>query len=395
MSRFYTYLNTAVKIVHQYAGDIPLSSWLKDFYRQRKQMGSKDRKQVSELVYSYYRLGNSLPAYPAEDRMLAGLFLCQQTPRELLHYLKREWDEAIGLPLAEKQTLLKQKHPEFRPATIFPYQQELSAGIDPELFNQSFLYQPDLFLRIRPGHEKAVLTKLQGTGISYQHLNPACIALPNTTKIDQLFEPDQEVVIQDYNSQQTGQFFFGAHPPPSPVVWDCCAASGGKSIMAFDANPSIRLTVSDIRPSILHNLRQRFERAGILNYGSLLTDLSIPHPHLPSAEADLIIADAPCSGSGTWARTPEQLYFFQPEKILAYQELQKKIVHAAAKKLKKGGRMVYITCSVFRKENEEVVAYMQEQLGLQVETALVLKGYDMRADSMFAAVLSEPWFKTD
>ena len=388
MSRFYTYLNTAVKIVHQYRGEIPLHLWLKDFYRQRKQMGSKDRKLVSDLVYCYYRLGHALPAYPVEDRIAAGLFLCHQTPQELLQYLKPEWNGAIGSPVAEKLPALQSQHNNFDLTQIFPWQGELSAGLDPLLFNLSFLQQPDLFIRIRPGHEDEVERKLDQAGIAYKRYPPSCIALPNTAKIDQLLELDGEVVIQDYSSQQTGRCFFPPDQPPGPLVWDCCAASGGKSLMAYDYHPSLQLTVSDVRPSILHNLRQRFDRAGIRHYQSLLTDLSVSNARMPAIEADLVIADVPCSGSGTWARTPEQLSFFQQEKILAYQELQKKIVAAAAKKLKKGGRLVYITCSVFRKENEEMVDYMKEMLGLSIESAVLLKGWEMRADSMFVSVLN-------
>lgn len=388
MSRFYTYLNTAVKIVHQYRGEMPLHLWLKDFYRQRKQMGSKDRKLVSDLVYCYYRLGHALPAYPVEDRITAGLFLCHQSPQELLQHLQPEWNKLVGLPLAEKLPALQSRHPGFHLTPIFPWEDRLSTGLDPLLFNQSFLQQPDLFIRIRPGHEGEVEKRLDAAGVAYRRHPPVCIALPNTTKTDQLLELDREAVIQDYSSQQTGRYFFKPDQPASSVVWDCCAASGGKSMMAYDADPSIQLTVSDIRPSILHNLRQRFHRAGIHHYQSLLTDLSQPNARTPSAEADLIIADVPCSGSGTWARTPEQLSFFQPEKILMYQELQKKIVAAAVKKLKKGGRLVYITCSVFKKENEEMAAYMKEALRLSVESAVLLKGYEMQADTMFVVVLN-------
>lgn len=383
MSRFYTYLNTAVKIVHQYSGEMPLGIWLKDFYRQRKQMGSKDRKQVSDLVYCYYRLGHAMPAYPAEEKMMAGLLLCHQTPQELLQLFKPEWNKVIYLPAAEKETLLQEQFPLFRLDHIFPAQDELSAGIDHLLFQNSFLQQPDLFIRIRPGHEDGVRAKLDAARIPYQFYSPTCIALSNTTKIDQLFELDREVVIQDYNSQQTGRSFFGPQPVSSPVVWDCCAASGGKSLMAHDLAPTLKLTVSDIRPSILHNLRERFQRAGLSSYQSFLTDLSLSTARLPSTAADLIIADVPCSGSGTWSRTPEQLHFFQPEKISVYQELQKKIVTTAVRKLKKGGRLVYITCSVFKKENEEMAAFIKEELGLTIESTVLLKGYEMRADSMF------------
>ncbi|WP_315817440.1 hypothetical protein [Paraflavitalea speifideaquila] len=87
----------------------------------------------------------------------------------------------------------------------------------------------------------------------------------------------------------------------------------------------------------------------------------------------MIIADVPCSGSGTWSRTPEQLYYFDPAGIVPYQELQKKIVGRVIKELAPGGHFLYITCSVFEGENEAVVQYIQEQFGLQVIKMELLK----------------------
>ncbi|HRH61680.1 MAG TPA: Fmu (Sun) domain-containing protein, partial [Chitinophagaceae bacterium] len=102
---------------------------------------------------------------------------------------------------------------------------------------------------------------------------------------------------------------------------------------------------------------------------------------------DYIICDAPCSGSGTWSRTPEQLVFFDKEKIENYTLLQKNIVANAIQYLLKGGYFLYITCSVFKKENEEVAAFIQRQL--QLVQQQVLKGYDNNADTMFAALFKK------
>jgi 16S rRNA (cytosine967-C5)-methyltransferase len=103
---------------------------------------------------------------------------------------------------------------------------------------------------------------------------------------------------------------------------------------------------------------------------------------------DLIVCDAPCSGSGTWSRTPEQLYFFDENKIEYYPGLQKKIVSNVVKNLQAGGFLVYITCSVFKNENEEVVKFIQEQLSLQLINMEYLKGYDQKADSLFTALFT-------
>jgi 16S rRNA (cytosine967-C5)-methyltransferase len=107
---------------------------------------------------------------------------------------------------------------------------------------------------------------------------------------------------------------------------------------------------------------------------------------MPPGKFDLIIADLPCTGSGTWARTPEQLYFFNPSKISHYSNLQRNILQNVTTRLRPGGHLVYITCSVFKKENEDVATFVSRLPGLQLQKMILLKGYDIKADSMFVAV---------
>ncbi len=435
MSRYYTHLNTAKHIIEKYDGGIPLSAWLKDFFRLHKQMGSRDRKTISSLVYCFYRLGHSTTGMSVEERILLGVFLCHQSSHEILHHLRPDWNDVIELSLQDKIKHSAISTNGFQFNNIFSWYDELSVDVDVNLFNRSFLQQPDLFIGIRPGKEISVLKKLDDAGIPFHTINNTCIALPNATKIDDIIELDNEAVIQDYNSQQTGSFFpfsssgfqlpaanaklrtlnpdrAGASPAPTSIlpspdsrlptpdsllqtlnseprtlqVWDCCAASGGKSIMAKDLDADIQLTVSDVRESILHNLHRRFQKAGIKNYEWLLTDLSAANCRLPGKSFDMIIADLPCTGSGTWARTPEQLYFFKPDSITYYSDLQKKIIRNVVPALQKGGCLVYITCSVFKKENEEQVNFIQQNFNLQLLRSALLKGYDIKADSMFVAV---------
>ncbi len=121
--------------------------------------------------------------------------------------------------------------------------------------------------------------------------------------------------------------------------------------MAYDINDEVQLTLSDKRRSILETLRKRFAKAGIKNYHSFVADLTTDNRQLPTVKFDLIIADMPCTGSGTWARTPEQLYYFDKKQIEKYSMLQKQIVENIIPYLKPGGHLLYITCSVFKKEN--------------------------------------------
>jgi 16S rRNA (cytosine967-C5)-methyltransferase len=159
--------------------------------------------------------------------------------------------------------------------------------------------------------------------------------------------------------------------------------------MTFDIGPKLKLTVSDTRESILANLKKRFSNAGIKDYKSLIVDLSQNKSEIKNLKSEIIIADVPCSGSGTWSRTPEQLYFFQERKIEDYSNLQKKIVSNAIAQLQPGGSFVYITCSVFKKENEEVAMYIKENFHLRLKQMEVLKGYDKKADSMFVALFEK------
>jgi 16S rRNA (cytosine967-C5)-methyltransferase len=396
--KYFSHLNTAVQLLQQYNGTQPFGSFIKQYFSQHKKYGSKDRKNISHLGYAFFRLGKALPQLPAEERILTALFLCSNEPNELLQHLKPEWNEQTHLSLEDKLQLTG--HP-FPLHELFPWENELSTGIDYSPFCSSFLVQPDLFLRIRPGKEATVKGKLQQAGITFQALDHACLALPNASKVDTVIELDKEAVIQDYSSQRIGELmeeirdaagasaFAKASADKSALsVWDACAASGGKSILAFDIFKKIDLTVSDVRQSILFNLEKRFATAGIKNYHSFISDLS-NSTHLRNKTFDLIITDVPCSGSGTWSRTPEQLYYFGPQQIDKYSALQKKIVGNAIPYLKPGGFLLYCTCSVFKKENEEVVEYIQQQHSLQLIQSALMTGYTMKADTLFGAVFQK------
>jgi 16S rRNA (cytosine967-C5)-methyltransferase len=405
--KYFSHLNTATTILNQYQGLQPFGIFLKDFFRQHKKYGSKDRKSISHLCYSYFRTGKALLPLSVEERVVAGLFLCTTMPNEVLEQLKPAWNEQASLSAAEKCSLLNGHYPILNGACsitgVFPWKAALSDGIDDEAFAASFLLQPDLFLRVRPGKEIVVKQKLSAAGISYIDKEHNCLALPNASKIDEVIAINKEAVVQDYSSQRIREFLTAIGNNSSPAknkqseipnpkseipVWDCCAASGGKSILAHDVLGNIDLTVSDVRESIIVNLRKRFAEAGIDRYHSFVADLTDARSTLPKdLSPQLIIADVPCSGSGTWGRTPEQLYYFDITAIKRYSELQKKIVTRVIPQLKAGGHFLYITCSVFREENEEAVEYIQKQFVLELVKSEVLIGYDQRADTMFAALL--------
>jgi 16S rRNA (cytosine967-C5)-methyltransferase len=382
--KHFAHLNSAIEITGMYNGKLPFHLFIKDFFRQHKKYGSSDRKQITHLCYCYFRLGKSMQHKPVQEKMLTALFLCTDQNNELLAAFKPEWNEKINLSIEEKCALL---HIPFEPAAIFPCPHELSEGINKNDFIFSHLTQPDLFIRTRPGYHQAVIDKLTEAGITFLLPYNNCIGVPNQTKIDALVNINKEAVIQDLSSQRTGAFMQDVLPAVSPLkVWDCCAASGGKSIMAKDILGNIDLTVSDNRETILIHLKKRFTEADIHNYRTLLADLTKPVAHLRPASFDLIVADAPCTGSGTWGRTPERLLFFDEKEIGTCSSLQKKIIHATMPYLKSGGYFLYITCSAYKKENEEVADFIQKKFAADLVKMEILKGYSMKADTMFAAL---------
>lgn len=383
MSRWQAYIRSAEQVVARYDGDIPLSHWIRDFFREHKKMGSSDRRFVGSLAYQYYRTCGLIKGDDVYERILAARFLCSFDRDPVLEALKPDWNEKVGLAVSEKLNIIAAEG--ILEQIEYPFSDDLSQDIDTDKYRDSFLVQPDVFLRIRPGKEEPVTSKLTRAEIPFHIVSDQCIAIANQSHADKVLNLNSEAVVQDFNSQRTGEFFGLKKTDRKYRVWDCCAASGGKSIMAYDINPEIDLTVSDIRETILINLDIRFERAGIKKYYPFQVDLSRAG-NMPTAIYDTVIADLPCSGSGTWSRTPEQACFFPREKIRYYSELQMSIVKNVAKTLKPGGRLVYITCSVFREENEVVVDFVKSALGLELIDMQYLKGYEMKADTLFVAV---------
>ncbi|MCB9056856.1 MAG: Fmu (Sun) domain-containing protein [Chitinophagales bacterium] len=391
MSRYFSYLNSAKEIIATYKGEEPFAIFLKQFFAANKKFGSKDRKQVAHLCYCFFRLGKALQTVSTEDRIIAGLFLCSTEPNAIIDTVKPEWKEKVMLLFAEKCSIVSNG---FSVTEVFPWTNELSDGIDAEQFIQSFFVQPDLFLRLRPGKEETVKQKLSQAGINFELVSDSCLTLSNTIKVDAVIDINKEAVIQDQSSQQTMDLFLDHYNKDNNQklkVWDCCAASGGKSILLYDLfQGNIELTVSDIRKSIIANLEKRFESAGIKQYKSFVTDLTKDPKRSDLPVYDLIIADVPCTGSGTWSRTPEQLYYFEPSMIDEYSVLQRNIVANVASQFAAGAYLLYITCSVFKKENEEAVQFCKDNLDLELIEMSTIKGYDKKADTMFVALLKKP-----
>lgn len=395
MSRYHSYINTSVKLIKLYKGEQPFAIFIKAFFSKEKKYGSKDRKQISTLCYNYFRLGFAMKNASVEERIMVATFLCEKEPSDFLEEINPEWNEKIILPLNQKLVLIKDQ---FLSTDIFPYKQALSISVDAETYCLSMLEQPYLFLRIRPQCRVATLKKLERSKLSYQLINDTCIQLPAATNVEDFFIIDKEVVVQDRNSQQVLNYlqineatlFAGEAQQIGLSTWDCCAASGGKSILLNDVvKQKIDLTISDIRWGIVMNLHQRFEKANIKAYKYFIADIGDMQFTPPTTNYHLIICDVPCTGSGTWGRTPEQLCFFNATAIKSYSDKQKRIVSNVLPHLKNGGIFVYITCSVFKEENEVIAGFLKDTFNAELLHQEIIKGYDKKADTMFVAIFKK------
>jgi len=379
-------LKTFQRILAEFPADVQLSKFLPGFFRQNKQMGSTDRRVASRLVYNYFRLGQALPALPVEDRLMVAEFLCNSQTNSFLQHFKPEWAACVSFNIDDKLEMVKTAYPDFNLADVYPLHQQLSASINPQEFLKSFFIQPDLFIRMRKGYEQQVKAILTKADVVFKDEGNNCLSLPNGTKLETLFANQHWFEVQDYSSQQTAQYF---RPQKWENWWDACAASGGKSLLLHEQEPNLKLVVSDIRENILANLDERFRQVGLLKYQKKILDLTQNPDYIMHDYAfDGIILDAPCTGSGTWGRTPELISQFSAHRIEFFQRLQQNIVRNVVKYLKPGKPLIYITCSAFKAENEDAVTFMVTELGLQLEEMQVLKGYEHKADTMFVARLS-------
>lgn len=381
--RIYQHFRSFLRVLDTYPGNIPLSRFLTGFFKENKQMGSKDRRMVSSMVYHYFRLGKACANLDVLNRLVLAEFLCA-TESELVRAERPDLSDRMHLELEEKIEILKHTD-QFDLENVFPFV-SLSDQIDPFLFTKQFLIQPDLFIRIRSGQEHVVRRILEKHEITYDRIADHTLVLPNGTSINQIRALNGLVEIQDLSSQKS---LDSVTASDQESWWDVCSGAGGKALLFLDKYPKVNLLVSDMRASVLRNLDERFDAAGITNYRKKIIDLekSDLSSLLGQTKFDGIILDAPCTGSGTWGRTPEMMSSFDPKTILYFSSLQKRIASRTISYLKQDRELIYITCSAFSEENEVVVDYLCARHNLNVNRLEYIRGYEHKADTMFVAHL--------
>jgi 16S rRNA (cytosine967-C5)-methyltransferase len=372
------------QILKQYDGSMPLHRFLPAYFKQNKQMGSSDRRWATRHLYSFFRLGKALSELSIEERLSVADFLCHETLSLVVEKNLPDLQAQITLSVDEKLKLIISKYPDFNLDEVFVFNKNLSEGLNKTEFYTSFFKQPDLFIRVESSISKSIISLLNEAGVKVDQLSDTTLALPNGSKLETILK-EGSYQVQDLSSQYTGNYF---KPNKWDKWWDCCAASGGKTLLLHSLEPVIDLLVTDLRETVLANLDERFRLAGIRKYHKKEIDLLQNNDQiLHHYEFDGIILDAPCTGSGTWGRTPEMLSFFDERKINQFSSIQKAIAQNVIKYLKVGKPLVYITCSAFADENENVVKHLLDTLPLALEKMELIKGYENNADTMFVARL--------
>ncbi len=387
------YLGRLEELIKNYHFDLPLSIYLRQEFHKRRNMGSRDRKRTREDVFNYFRIGKNLPELSIPQRVAIGGFICNSNGNPELDYILSHHSpflpELLPQNLETKLAKIKSELPEFEVEKIFPFSGLLSPQINKKNFLLSFLKKPGLWIRVRKNHREEVINELKVKNISFESNEdfPLAFSFANSTPVHELKTYDSgSFEIQDLNSQRCANNF---PLKSSEKWWDACAGSGGKSLAMLDREPGLKLTFTDVRESSLQNLKLRMKKASLRISEIKTLDLSIDNQELPGP-FDGIIADVPCSGSGTWARSPEILSYFSESSIFdKYVPLQRKIVQNLTSALKTKKHLIYITCSVFKSENEDNIKYFEENFDLKCLSSEYYEGSEIGADTMFIAILEK------
>jgi 16S rRNA (cytosine967-C5)-methyltransferase len=153
-------------------------------------------------------------------------------------------------------------------------------------------------------------------------------------------------VIQDVASQLIAALV----GPGQTRILDCCAAPGGKTLAMADQHPDATITAIEIHPHRARQMQKRFPADTKIQ--TLVADartLPISQPF------DLVLADVPCSGTGTLARNPEIKWRLKPDDLAELHDRQLAILRSSVAHIAPGGRVIYSTCSLEKEENEDVV----------------------------------------
>jgi 16S rRNA (cytosine967-C5)-methyltransferase len=174
------------------------------------------------------------------------------------------------------------------------------------------------------------------------------------------------VRIQDEGSQLIAEIAAADLKPSGGRILDACAAPGGKTLILAQRNPLTRILACESSPPRLEQLRQRLASLA----GRIECRLADVTALAEDAAFDLVLADVPCSGTGTLGRNPEIRHRLRLDDLARQSERQRAILAAALRTVRPGGRVVYSTCSLEPEENEQVVAAVPDARQISLQSVL-------------------------
>lgn len=232
-----------------------------------------------------------------------------------------------------------------------------------------------LTARATKGDREELIKKLEGEGlsISTDTIFPESVRILELDSLGFLesFEAG-DFVIQDESSQFIGKI---VSLPKGARVLDLCAAPGGKSLLFAEMEEVEEIIACDITESKTELIEDNIRRIGTDKISTMVNDASVFNPDFEE-RFDLVICDLPCSGLGVMGRKRDIKYNVSRDKIRELAILQKKILENAARYVKKGGRLIYSTCTMTKAENEENFTFISEFKGFSaVDFSDKIRGY--------------------
>ena len=311
----------------------PADSIVTRYFKARRYAGSKDRRAVRELVFRAIRRAAERP--PSGRSAILGL--AEDDPRLL---------ELFGEPRGPEPLEGETPSPSgLVPEWLIP---ELSPLVEPGEW-PALLERAPLDLRVNAARTSRDAMLAAYADAQPTPLGPWGLRLAPDSRIDD--SPaylEGQVEVQDEGSQLIA---LACDPQPNQRILDLCAGAGGKALALAAAAPEAAILATDSNRLRLSKLPPRAARAG----ASIETRLLNPRSELNDlrdwrGSADLVLVDAPCSGSGTWRRNPESRWRLTPERLARLVALQSHLLDVADELVRPGGALVYAVCSLLSRE---------------------------------------------
>lgn len=345
------------------------------YYRQRRYIGSKDKAAISELFYSVLRQRASLD-YALRKASLAD----SNTLRCALYLLKHDHDikslfsgekfAPSSLPQDKIDSLKIAYKVDLSDAPLhaqcnFPewLQARLSESLGERLQMEMNAMNQRACTDIRVNTLKCdrdhAIASIQESGYQVEacQLSPWGLRFKSKVALFNLPIFKQGYIeVQDEGSQLLALL---SNAKAGDRVVDFCAGAGGKTL-ALSAMMQNKGSIwaSDVHSKRLEQLSMRKKRAGAHNIRThLLSSENDKWVKKHTNTADIVLLDAPCTGTGTWRRNPDSRWNLKPSDLEELIELQKSILDSAKRLVKPGGILVYATCSVLKDENEDQLSY--------------------------------------